>query len=167
MCTYTRQKKKFRYQSFCFYVVFLQKRIKIRKLETELIENFIFLPFSNSLLIICGIKASFKVDVHKFNNRFVFYMLSLPQCSSLILTLRVAEVTPVMIGIRQKWVRQFNDLALLFSRDLMSLGAQVPGRLKSSEFNVNVSPGIIFTFCKSGLATSDRAMLGFYFSLAV
>ena len=41
--------------------------------------NFVI---SKRLLIICGVnqKASFKVDVRKFNNHSVFYMLSLPLC---------------------------------------------------------------------------------------
>ena len=36
---YTRQKRKRRYRIFHFNFVFLQTRIKNRKLETELIEN--------------------------------------------------------------------------------------------------------------------------------
>ena len=41
---------------------------------------------------------------------------------------------------------------------------------KLSEFNVNVSPGIIFTFCNIKIILvhqSDRATLGYYFSFAV
>ena len=44
--TYTRPKTKRRYQIFHFNVAFLfQKRIKIRKLETESLENVIFAIF--------------------------------------------------------------------------------------------------------------------------
>ena len=52
---YIRRKKKHLYRIFHFSnVVFFQKLIKIRKLQTELIENAV-LQFSNSLLIIYGV----------------------------------------------------------------------------------------------------------------
>ena len=51
---HTLSKKKRRYR-IVHVNVFFQKTIKIRKLETELIENVIFAIFSNTLLIICGL----------------------------------------------------------------------------------------------------------------
>ena len=74
------------------------------------------------------------------------------------------------MGIGQKRVGPFNDIVLLvFERPLVTRGPKYLIASKSSEFNINVSPDIMFTFCinKIVFTTSDRATLGFYCLLAV
>ena len=107
---------------------------------------------SNSLLISCGVNQR-PVSKSTFVN--VITVLSLtcfhyPWAASLFLTSTVPGVTRVTIGIGQKLVRPFNDQGLLvFERPLVTGGPKYLVVSKSSEFNLSVSPGIIFTFCNN------------------
>ena len=64
--------------------------------------------------------------------------------ASLILTTTVPEVTRVTIGIGHK----FNTLVLLFYERPLHWDPKYLVLSKLSAFNVNVSPGISFTFSK-------------------
>ena len=85
----------------------------------------LFLPFSNSLLIICGINQR---PVSKSMFAILITILS-PTCfhyrcaASLILASTVPGVTRITIVIGQKRVRPFNALVLLvFERPLVTGG---------------------------------------------
>ena len=108
----------------------------------------LFLPFANSLLIICSVNQR-PVSKSKLAN--LITVLSSTcfhyRCAtSLILTSTVPRVTGVTIDIGQKRVRSFNDLVLLkilvFERPSVTGGPDYLVVSKSSDFNVNVSPGI-------------------------
>ena len=85
----------------------------------------LFLPFSNSLLIICGVDQR-PVSKSMFANlTTVLYSTCLHyRCAaSLILTSTVPGVTRVTIGIGQKRVRSLKDLVLLvFERPFVTAG---------------------------------------------
>ena len=83
------------------------------------------MPFSNSLLIICGVnqrpisKSIFAILKAVLSSMCFHYRCA----ASLILTSTVPGVTRVTIGIGQKRVRPFGDLVLLaFERPLVTGG---------------------------------------------
>ena len=132
----------------------------------------LWLPFSNSLLIICGViqrpvsKSMFANLITRLYSTSFHYRCN----ASLILASTVPGVTQLTIGSWQKtspvieW-SSFTDFRAAF-RHWGPMYLVVP---KSSEFDVK-------SFCmhylyllqhQNCLATSDHATLGFYFLLAV
>ena len=101
------------------------------------------------------------------SNRFVVYVLSQPLCCFT----NASGVIRVTIGIGQKRVWPFNDLHFfLFERPLVAGGPKYLVVSKSTAFNVNVSPVIMFTFCNIKIVWLHQIVrfgLGIYFSLAV
>ena len=126
----------------------------------------LFLPFSNSLLIINGVNQR-PVSKSMFANLttvLVFYLLSLSMCCTPNSDIDSSRSHPITNGIGQKRVRSFNDLVLLVFE-----GPFVPDRFEV----VRVWRK---SFCRhyfyllqhqNCLATTDHATFGFYFSLAV
>ena len=100
----------------------------------------IFLPFFDSLVIICGAnqrpvsKSMYASLITVLSSTCFHYRCA----ASLILTSTVPGVSLVTIGIGQKQVRPINDLFYWFSSDLLSPWAKYLIVSKSSEFNVNV-----------------------------
>ena len=141
---YTRQKRKRRYRIFHFNFVFFFRILKMNSETSNRINRKCkFLPFSNSLLIICGVNQR---PVWKLTFVNLIIVLSLPLCCITNSDIDSSRSTRVTIGIGQRQVRPFNDLVLLvFGRSTVTGGPSIYlVVLISSEFNVNVSPGIIF-----------------------
>ena len=106
---------------------------------------------SKRLLIICvvnqrPVSKSMFVNLITVLSSTCFHY---PCAASLILTSKVPGVTRVTIGIGQRRVRPFNDIVLLVCGRSLVTGVPSIYLLvsMSSEFNVNVSTGIIFTIC--------------------
>ena len=119
----------------------------------------LFLPFSNSALIICDVNQM-PVSKSMFWNLITILSSTCPQyhcAASLILTLTVPGVTRVTIDI----------ILMVFERSC-HWGPKYLVVSKSSEFNVNVSRHYFYVLQHQNcMASSDLAMLGFYFSLTV
>ena len=84
----------------------------------------LFLPFSNSLLIINGVNQR-PVSKSMFANLttvLVFYLLSLPMCCTPNSDIDSSRSHPITNGIGQKRVRSFNDLVLLVFKGLFVTG---------------------------------------------
>ena len=110
---------------FHFNVLFF-KRIKIRKLETALIENVMFAILLQFIDHLWRFKGQFQ---SKFANLITIVSstcLHYRCAASSVLTLTVPGVTRVTIGIGQKRVRSCNDQVLLvFEQSRLLIGCRM------------------------------------------